>query len=102
MIEKELSWVLQLDPLKNPKLASLMVHLMGLHWYEKTELHFDLQIDLLMGLNLCLRKELSWVLQLDHLKDTKMAILMVYLIGSHWDEKTELQWDPQMELQMEV
>ena len=99
---KELSWVLQLAPFNDIMMETLMVHLIGSHWEEEMEMHWYLQMELQMDLNLGLMKELSWVLQLDHLKDTKMAILMVYLIGSHWDEKTELQWDPQMELQMEV
>ena len=74
-------------------MASLMVHLMGSHWNDKMELHWDLQMELQMESNLGFMKELSWVLQLDSLKDIIMAILMVYLMGSHWDEKKEVQWD---------
>ena len=38
-----------------------------------------------MDLNLGVMKEMSWVIQLVPLKDLKMASLMFYLIGSHWD-----------------
>ena len=47
-------------------------------------------------------KELSWVLQLPPLKDIMMASLIVHLLGSHLDEKMELHWDLQIELQMDL
>ena len=55
-----------------------------------------------MDSNLGLTKELSWVLQLDHLTDIMMASLMVHLTEPPWDEKTELSWDLHMELQMHL
>ena len=46
-------------------------------------------------------KELSWVLQFFPLKDIMMAIFMVHLLGSHCDEKMELHWYIQMEMQLD-
>ena len=51
-----------------------------------------------MDLNLYLKKELIWVLQLDSMKDIMMASLLVQLTGYYWDEKTELYWNHQMNL----
>ena len=59
--------------------------------------HLGLQMDS----DLDFMKELSWVLQLGPLKDMIMTRLMINLVGSYWDEKTELYWDLQMELQMD-
>ena len=51
---KELTWVLLLAPLKDIMMASLMVHLMGYHWNDNTDLHsssdgavdgFEIRID---------------------------------------------------------
>ena len=47
-------------------------------------------------------KELSWVLQFFPLKDIMMLILVVHLMGSHWDEMPELHWNNQIELQMDL
>ena len=95
----ELSWVLQLPPLKGILMASLMVYLMGYHWNEKMELHWDLQMGMQMDFNLVLMKELSWVLQLAPLKDIMTSSLIFHLLGSHWDDKIELNWGLHMELQ---
>ena len=54
---KELIWVLQLVPLKDIIMTSLMVHLMGSPWDEKMEMHWYL----LMVLWTAIKKELSWV-----------------------------------------
>ena len=53
---KELGWVLQLDPLKDIMIASLMVHLLEFCWDNKKELNWDLQMDLQTDLNLVLTK----------------------------------------------
>ena len=54
-----------------------------------------------MGLLVGLMKELSFGLQLASMKDIIMASLMIHLMASHCDENTELQWDLQMEIQMD-
>ena len=43
---KELSWFIQLAPLKDIKTEILMVHLMGYQWDERMELHWDLHMEL--------------------------------------------------------
>ena len=55
-----------------------------------------------MGLILVSMKELSWVLHLAPLKNIMMASLPLHLMGSHYDDNTELQCDRQMELRMEL
>ena len=47
-------------------------------------------------------KELIWVLQFVPLKDIIMTSLIVHLLGSHWDDKLELRWGLQIELQMDL
>ena len=79
-------------------MASLIFHLIGYHWNEKMELHWDLEIELKMYFNYDLMKELIWVLQLAPLKDIMIASLIVHLFESHWDKKMELYWDLQIEL----
>ena len=58
--------------LKNVIMEILMVYLMGSHWDEKTELHWNLLMELQMDLNLGLMSELDWVLQLSTMKDIMM------------------------------
>ena len=53
-----------------------------------------------MDLNWGLMKKLSLVIQFVPLKDILTAILIVHLMGYHLDEKMELHWDLQIELQM--
>ena len=55
---KDLSWVLQLTPLKNIIMECLLFLLIGYHWDEIMELHCDHQMELHMDLNLGLMKEL--------------------------------------------
>ena len=59
-------------------MTSLIVHLMGSNWDEKTDMHRNLQTEIQMGLNLFWMKELSWVLMLTTLKDKVMERLMVH------------------------
>ena len=53
-----------------------------------------------MDLILFLMMELGWVHQMVPLKDLNMESLLVHLFGSHWDYKTELHWNMQIELRM--
>ena len=57
-------------------------------------------MELQMDLILFLMMELGWVHQMVPLKDLNMEILLVHLFGSHWDYKTELHWNMQIELRM--
>ena len=36
---KDLIWVLQFDPLKHVLMEKMLIHEMGSHYYNKTELH---------------------------------------------------------------
>ena len=47
-------------------------------------------------------KELSWVLHFVPMKYIMMERLMVHLIGTNCDEKMELHWDLQIDLQMDL
>ena len=58
-------------------MAMLMVHSIKYHLYHKTELHWDILMDLKIILNFGLIKELRWVLQSDTLKNLKMVISMI-------------------------
>ena len=77
-----------------------MVYLMWFHWDEKTKLHWDHQMELQMALNLSFDEGNDLSAQVVVLKDLIMTSLMVYLMGSHWDENTELHWDFLIELKM--
>ena len=53
-----MSLVLELDPMKYITMASLMVYLEGSHLDEMTEVHWDLQMKMIIRLDLGLMKEL--------------------------------------------
>ena len=47
-------------------------------------------------------KELIWVIQFSPLKIVMIASLIVHLMGSNLDDKMELCWDLQIELQIDL
>ena len=47
-------------------------------------------------------KELRWVIKFSPLKIIMMVSLITHLMGSHLDDKMELHWDLQIELQMDL
>ena len=70
----------------------LIVQLIEYHMNKKTDLNLSLQMDLNMDSILGLTKEMIWVLQVYHMKDLQMKILMVHLIYFNWGYKTELKY----------
>ena len=72
-----------------------MVNLIDSRWDENMKLHLQLKMELQMNYYLGLMKELSWFIQLLPTQDLIRENFMVELLASHWDKKTELQWDLQ-------